>query len=392
MKQIKKVLPIILLLFILCLTSKKASAAVVVSEEKLDGVMHYVIAPSSEDDYTVIMRCLRTNGNNGTVITLQPGKYKIDRVLHIFDNTQIHAKGATITQTTPGKGLLINARYLNSYYGNGVGKYNNCKNITVEGGTWVGTYKPDKSKTKKSNGFYVGYSSFLFTHGQNITIKNANFKHNYNGHFIEFAGIKNGKVINCNMNVKGSKYVGEENNEAIQIDNTYAKSNSPGGKPWDDTPCKKIVIDKCKIKYARGIGTNRVGKRFFENITITNCKITATKGEGINAYDIKGLIIKDNTIKVTHKKDDYRSTGLYLGLDTKITKWGKYTTLIEKNKITGYNAGLKVVAFHGAKFGKVTIKNNTIQSTKNKDSALVLAYKGKQIQKLVKKNNKLKKV
>lgn len=391
MKRIMKVIPIVLMLMALCTISNKASAAVVVSEEKINGVQHYVIGPSSEDDYTVIMRCLRTNGNNGTVITLQPGTYKIDRVLHVFDNTQINASGATITQKTPGKGLLINARYLNSYYGNGVGKYNNCKNITVDGGTWIGTNKPDKSKTKKSNGFYVGYSSFLFTHGQNITIKNANFKHNYNGHFVEFAGVKNGSVLNCNMNMKGSKYVGESSNEAIQIDNTYAKANSPGGKPWDDTTCKNIVIDNCNIKYARGIGTNRIGKKFFENITITNSKITATQGEGINAYDIKGLVVKNNIIKVTHKKDDYRSTGLYLGLDSKITNWGKYTTVIEKNTITGYNAGLKVVAFHGAKFGKITLKNNTFQSKKNKDSALVLAYKGKQIQKLVKKDNKLKK-
>ena len=40
-----------------------------------------------------------------------------------------------------------------------------------------------------------------------------------------------------------------------------------------------------KIKFARGIGTNRVGKKFFKNIKIQGCTITSTN-EALNMYDV----------------------------------------------------------------------------------------------------------
>lgn len=379
---------IILSCFVFFMNALQIHAAIKTEKTESTGSKSYVITPDGENDFSVLNKCLHSNGDKGVKITLSPGTYYIDKTLHIYNNTTISAKGAAIIQKANGKGFLVNARHKDSPYGSGSGGYKSCKNITIDGGTWIGTSKPDTSKKKKSNGFYVGYSGFMFMHGENITIKNAAFKNNYNGHFIEFAGIKNGTVTNCNMNVKGSKYIGESSNEAIQIDNTYSSANSPIGSPWDDTPCSNITVKNCKIKFARGLGTNRIGKKFFTNIKILNNTITSNQGEGINAYDIKGLTIKGNTITVTHKKNSYESVGVYLGLDSKISSWGKYKTVISNNKITGYTSGLKIYSFVSSKFGNIELSNNTFHSTKSKKYGLT--FNKKQIKKLTQKGNKIK--
>ena len=373
----------LLVFLVACLLPSTAKAASVVEETQAGSVKEYVISPDgSEDTSNVLKKCLQSNGDNGVKVTLQPGNYDLRYTLQLYSNTTIIAEGATITQTNAGRGCLMNGTPAK-------GKYNSISNITVQGGMWVTTTKPDPTKSKKKNGFYPGFCTFLFFHGKNITIENCSFKNNYNGHYIEFSGIENGKILNCNMDVKGSKIIEEDNQEAIQIDNTYAQSNAPSAQPWDDTPCKNIVIDGCKIRYARGIGTNRVGKSFFENIQITNNTIVTTKGEGINAYDIKGLTIKGNTVNVKHKAKNYRSTGIYVGLDSKISKWGKYSTTISNNKITGYQNGLKLYSLSGSSFNKVTLEKNVIASRKSKEDALSLDQK--HIKKLVNKGNKLKK-
>ena len=123
---------------------------------------------------------------------LKPGEYTIRNLIKVFDNTELVAEGATITQKKKGKGLLINARYEGSKYGEPNASYNSCKNITIDGGTWIGQTAPSTAKELKDNGCYVGYSNFMFLHGKNITIKNLTIKNNYNGHLIEFGGIKDG--------------------------------------------------------------------------------------------------------------------------------------------------------------------------------------------------------
>lgn len=360
-----------------------AQAATLVEEKMENGIKEYTISSEGDQDATALLSdCLKGNDNNGVKITLLPGNYELRYTLRFKSNTTFIATGATITQTKAGNGFVMNGT-------SAQGKYGSIQNILIDGGTWIGTSSPNTEKTKKSNGYYVGYSGFLFNHGENITIQNCSFKNNYNGHFIEFAAVQNGTITNCNMNMSGSKYVGEATNEAIQIDNTYAKANSPNGEPWDDTPCKNITIENCDIKFARGIGTNRKGKNFFENINIINNNITSTKGEGINAYDVKGLTITGNTIKVTHKTNNYLSTGIYVGLDSKISKWGKYSTTITGNNVTGYRNGIKIYSLSGSKFNKIVLKNNTIASRKSKADALSLHTAC--IKKLTNKNNKLKK-
>lgn len=356
-----------------------------------DGTRIVNISPNGEEDDTLsIRKVLKDSMCNKLVVNFEPGEYTLTNSLPIFDNTTLNANGAVFNQKTDGKGLLINGFHMNSSYGKGSGGYGSLKNVVINGGTWVGTAEPNTEKTLKDNGFYVGYSSFLFMHAQNITIKNCSFKNNYNGHFIELAGVRNARIENCNMAMSGSRYVGEGSNEAIQIDNTYQQSNSPSGAPWDDTACENITISNCKIKFARGIGTNRVGNTFFKNIKVQGCTITSTN-EALNMYDVLGLNVSKCTIKTTGKFKDYRSVAMYVGLDS-VPKGGnasKANATITNNKIYGNTAGLKMWNLKSkAKFNKVTIKGNKIYCKKGKDKAL---QHTKSIKKLVKSKNTIKK-
>lgn len=356
-----------------------------------DGRVRITVVPGGEEEDTALLRrIMKENAQSALVLTLGKGEYKLTATVPLYDNTTIKAGNAVVRQTAAGKGILINANCLNGF-GTPSGGYDSLKNVVIDGGMWVTTGKADTTKTLKANGYYVGYSTFLFMHAQNITVKNCSFKNNYNGHFIEFAGVKNGKILNCNMAVKGSKYTGEASNEAIQLDNTYRQSNSPVGYPWDDTVCKNIQIRGCRINYARGIGTNRVGNRFYEKITIKDCTVTA-QNEGINIYDTLGVTISGCTVVSKGKKDNYTSCAVYIGLDSKVKALKKCNVTIQNNKLTGYHAGLKIcVPKNNTKFNTVTVKKNKLYSRKSKSKAFVTSYNGRQIKKLISKSNTMRK-
>lgn len=255
-----------------------------------------------------------TNQNKKITIKLVSGKkYYFDGPLPLFDNLTLDATGATITQKAVGKGFGINARYYGSEFAKGVktGGYNRCKNITITGGTWVGTTKPDKTKTKKY-GWYSGYSAFLFMHGKNVTIQNATITNNYNGHCIEFAGVKKGVIKNCTF--KG-KYVGDTTNEVIQLDTNYNSSVSPTGYPWDGTPCKNVKISGCKFKIAMpvGIGTNYQCKKQSSNITISKCTFTKVKKYAVALYKCKTVKISGSSIKKGRILKHSTASGVKLG-------------------------------------------------------------------------------
>lgn len=344
MKKVYSILITVCLFCIFTLGTSTVFAAQIDSDTvNDDGTRIVNISPNGEEDDTLsIRRVLKDSMCNKLVVNFAPGEYTLTNSLPIFDNTTFNANGAVFNQKTDGKGLLINGFHMNSSYGKGSGGYGSLKNVVINGGTWVGSAEPNTEKTLKDNGFYVGYSSFLFMHAQNITIKNCSFKNNYNGHFIEFAGVKNARIENC------------------------------------------------KIKFARGIGTNRVGNTFFKNIKVQGCTITSTN-EALNMYDVLGLNVSKCTIKTTGKFKDYRSVAMYVGLDS-VPKGGnasKANATITNNKIYGNTAGLKMWNLKSkAKFNKVTFKGNKIYCKKGKDKAL---QHTKSIKKLVKSKNTLKK-
>lgn len=279
----------------------------------------YTISASGDTsgvtDHDAIKKVMETANGKGMnwdhrdmaiTINLVAGEtYYIDDSLKLYNNITINATGAKVKQVTNGKGVFVNAKYTTSASAS-VGGYDRCKNITINGGTYITSGKPG-AKTTSKNGWYTGYSAFLFMHGQNINISNCTIKNNYNGHYIEFAGVKNSTITNCK--IYGS-YTGDSTNEAIQIDTSYSKDNSPIGAPWDGTTCKNINISGCTIKCPKmktGVGTNLTCSKRYSRITVTNCKIWAktysvaiyktTKATITNNTFHKGILMKHYTSK-----------------------------------------------------------------------------------------------
>lgn len=248
----------------------------------------YTINPSGDKsgktDRTAFNNCMgkvTTYGqkwdhrNKAIAINLVKGKtYYIDVTCKLYNNVTFNANGATIKQVTKGKGVFINALYKDSTDNTGskkkIGGYNRCKNITVNGGTFVTTGKCNPNTTSGKNGWRSGYSTFLFMHGTGIKISGVTIQNNYNGHFIELAGVKSSSIKNCTF--KGS-YTGDSTNEVIQLDTNYNASVSPQGAPWDGTPCKSITISGCKFNVPKmpvGIGTNYACAKKSSSIKVLN--------------------------------------------------------------------------------------------------------------------------
>lgn len=357
-------------LIMTCLFHTRAEASVV-SDYEQEGrrVIEIEATEGADTDTTVIQNALSSANNGKLTVILKPGKYRIHYALKLFNNTHLIASGAEIEQIDPYRGLLINARYTNSPFGDAEGGYDSCENITVEGGTWIGGIPDGVSKSDKR--FTGGYSAIMFLHGKNIKIKDLEMINNFNGHFIELGGVDGAVVENCKLGLKG-KYIGEPNNEAIQIDNTFAKANSPVGAPFDDTPSKNITIKGCDIKFVRGIGTNHKGNAFYDNIVIEKNKIRSTTAECINLYDCRKIKIGKNQLKVLHDTKSYLSVAIRIGIGEDNDRKIKPSVVIDKNNLEGYYIGIKISDRKDNSNGyeKVLIKNNKIKTGFDKKNAI----------------------
>lgn len=263
-----------------------------------------------ETDRKAFNKIAKEHYNEEKVIVFESGKtYYIDATLHLPNDTTIKADGATVRQVSKGYPIFINAYFPKSrdtfYQGimskegpsQSVGGYNRCRNITIDGGTFIDVYEPaDDDPAGKFEGYKHGFSNFQFIHGKNITVKNCTIQNNYNGHFIELAGIDGVLISNVKFN---GTYVGDSTNEVIQIETTYNESVSPSGAPWDGTPTKNVTIENCTFDVKgspRGIGTNGDCAKSYSNINIINNTISA-RDYAIRIVNCDGGKIAGNEIK-----------------------------------------------------------------------------------------------
>lgn len=249
--------------------------------------------------------------------------------LDVDSNTTINAVGATIEQVNPGKGILKTSENATA------GGYNAMKNVTINGGTWIGS-------TKKG----ATISLMKFFHSDGITITNINAKDIYSGHLLEFAGCRNVTVTGSTFG--GSCPGSNGRNEAIELDNcSKGCLNLPNEKLFDNTACQNITFENNTVVFPRTFGSHYTygkGKgKFNTNIKVKNNRLTATKDTGLIVFNWYDSEISENTI-----------TGTTLGLDV--------VTCFSQNNVVDFEGGKAALKKNNTKPYNVTIQNNTIKS------------------------------
>lgn len=259
-------------------------------------------------NYALEVAARKASDKSTARVTVTKGNYIFDRTIYIYSNTILDATGSSFRITRDC--MLRNGFDKFAYSGKG---YGSAHNITIKGGTWDMNL-PYKEADHYDERFL--HTTMRFGHCNNIVIKEAAFKNNYNCHDIELGGVSDAVITNCSFvnskNVNGLYSDGGK--EAIQIDVNTSVS-VPYFPSYDYTPCKNITIKNNSFKNKfRAIGSHHgvVGNTYdnisvhhnnFDNIagfTIygvywTNAQIYSNTFTNVgNGIDIRPMIISEN--------------------------------------------------------------------------------------------------
>ena len=113
-------------------------------QEKAD----FVVKPSHKKSgmgerrsYGPIRDYMRKHPGKKVIIEFTPGKYYVKDTMFLFDGAYIRAHGAVFKAVKRGKPVFLNALFKDSGYNTKkkkhIGAYNRCKNITIDGGTYL---------------------------------------------------------------------------------------------------------------------------------------------------------------------------------------------------------------------------------------------------------------
>lgn len=304
------------------------------------------------------------------VVVVPDGTYYIDKILTIYSDTSLClTEKAVIKRKASAGGKVM----LRSYINKKIGGYDQCKNITITGGTWDG----NANGSKDADCIYIG-------HAQNVVITDTTVKNNSGAHLIELAGVKNAIIENVELygykKCKEKGYTASQaDKEAIQLD--YCSSNStPAMKPHDLTPCENITIRKCNIHdYMSGVGSHgslqdvylkniRIENNQFKNITNScvtlmnykNVTVSNNKASGFTTFlyasGSQGTI-QNNTMK-NKSFEKKTSSGLRAANGITVSNQSNFT--VAKNKIEKATSN-GITVWNGS---KAVIKNNKIKSNK----------------------------
>lgn len=316
---------------------------------------------TGKTDYLNVKSALEEDGN----VILESGKtYYMKATLYVRSNQSITATGATIISKS---GAFRNKPNKTNY--------RSITNFTVDGGIWKNASK-------------VGYKNSMiqFSHGSNITIKNATIYCNYAGHAIELVACKNVMVDHCVLKPQGS-YLANCVEEQLQIDIatplTAPTIANYGKKFVKGQTCQNITVQNCNIIGGRGICANYASKekkyqsRFHKNVVLKNNKITGMSSEGVALFNVLGAKVeKNNIISKSKRTGTAYSVGLHIAMFGKSPSKMKSTSyVVNKNLIKGGRQGFYVYSHSASQFGKVSAKSNKCYAKSGKNSAILVAPK-----------------
>lgn len=271
----------------------------------------------------------------GLIVCETEKVYRITNVLRVKKDTILDLNGST-----------LNAEYKHLFFNfassdTGFTGYNGNGNICIRNGTIIG-----------------GATSFA--HAENVLLENVQFKNSLNDHFLEIAGCKNYRIINCS-------FIGMENLttsvlEYINLDhcryNNFPWMTS-GDAFYDNTPNSGLYVSNCKFSTGSGsyaYGYNALGVHSVtgltsrhSDITVSNCEIYNFTGCGIRLNGMSNIYINNNRIQTT-------GDGIVIG------DVGSCDNITIKNNYVVSSSGSKLVKTSD-RYSNLTVVGNTTYGT-----------------------------
>lgn len=234
--------------------------------------------------------------SGGGKVFIPEGVYFINKTLIIYENTELTlAKTARILRSNDMYAMIMNGA-------ENAGLYTGESNIIIRGGTWDANGKNFPTKV----------TALAFGHCKNILITDLRVTDVYDWHHVELNAVQNGHIINCHFD---GMTLARETSEMIQIDLMSASGQFPWFGPYDSTPCKDIIIEKCLFENGdcAGIGSHTSAEgKIHDNITIRDNIFRNLSKNGIVGLNYSNVLVENNVF-------DYCLKGVVFVAGSKIT-------------------------------------------------------------------------
>lgn len=257
------------------ISGEAGGSSVIINPEDLGCVGDGVV-----DDTSAFQSALN---QQGLIVCGTEKIYRITDVLRIKEDTILDLNGSTLNAEY--KHLLYNFTSADTNFTG----YNGNGNITIRNGTIIG-------------------GAISFAHGENILLENVHFKNSLNDHFLEIAGCKNYRIINCS-------FIGMENLntsvlEYINLDHCRYQNfpwMTSGDAFYDNTANDGLYVFGCKFSLGSGTyayGYNALGVHSttgltgsHANITVSDCEIYNFTGCGLRLNGMSNIYVNNNRIQ-----------------------------------------------------------------------------------------------
>lgn len=276
--------------------------------------------------------------NSGKIIQVNvpAGTYYIDRALYIYSNTILHLDSDAIIMKNGNRGAFLMASFIdifgkrctlqddNLVNGCNKGKYNQWKNIKIEGGTF------DFNNINATN---------YFRHGENLIIKDTKFINMASYHAFNLSATKD--ILVTGVVFRDQNYLESANrplftNEVIHLD-TAEVSGEATTYPVDGTPVMNVIIENSQfINVYTGIGAHGFyadEALLGNNIVIRNNTFTNISYFAINMAAHRNISIYGNTAVGAENSYAFLATGYTHGNvhDNTISGFSNSITLSANN-------------------------------------------------------------
>lgn len=217
----------------------------------------------------------------GARVVVPPGTYLISEYLQIGSRTHLHLDdAATIRRVSDANAMVVNRS-------DGSGGYDAAHGIRISGGTW------DANATEHP----TPCTAIGIGHASDVLIEGVTIKDIYSWHHIELNAVQRGQIVGCKFT---DFVIGSRVSEAVQLDLAVSEAAWPWFGPWDNTPCRDIIIERCHFSgQSRGIGTHSSAdgvqqeRILIHGCHFEDCDREAIRGEGWADVTVSGCSIHD---------------------------------------------------------------------------------------------------